>query len=378
MGKQDAAREIRRSSTATDAGLALKRYLAESITDVEDRSEEVSFDEEIENMGEGLRRQQKQRDELHSAAKTGDLLKLARLIAEHADIDVKGETGNPPVYTALENNNQEAASLLMSHGCNIGTRYISQSSPLDRKFKHGRTPLIWAAAQGADTVIHTLLHRGADINAQSRSGRYALQEAIRGKHTSTAKLLLDSGADTGLRDNEGWTALHQCADQGVSEVMKMLIEMKAPLDAITTDHNVWNCMKFKRATPLLIAIEHNNTECVQLLVDAGANLRAVNAANDQPIHVAARNGNVEILKLLLDAGIEVNETNGTGETALMKAIDHDRVDIVRYLAEHRPACTGYTIDDERLSLRELSRYCTKMKGDGSARVMIDMLLRDFL
>lgn len=84
-------------------------------------------------------------------------------------------------------------------------------------------------------------------------------------------------------------------------------------------------------TVLHLAVRGNDVVIVRRLVQAGAEVRAINRYGVAPLTEAATNGNADILALLLDAGADPNTTVPQGETVLMTAARTGRADAVRLL-----------------------------------------------
>jgi ankyrin repeat protein len=82
-----------------------------------------------------------------------------------------------------------------------------------RAYSHdGWTPLHLAAFFGHRELARMLIERGADVNARSRSTRFArdntpLHAAAANRQTAVAELLLERGADVNARDGSGFTPL---------------------------------------------------------------------------------------------------------------------------------------------------------------------------
>ena len=88
------------------------------------------------------------------------------------------------------------------------------------------------------------------------------------------------------------------------------------------------------STPLHWAVETNNLEIVNLLIDAGANVNAATRYKITPLSLACTNGNAAIIERLLKAGVDPNSTSEEGQTALMTAALNGKVDAIKMLLTH--------------------------------------------
>jgi len=78
-------------------------------------------------------------------------------------------------------------------------------------------------------VAALLLDRGADVNARSRSTRFArentpLHAAAANRQVAVAELLVARGADVNARDGSGFTPLALAANSKSDVLMLMLME----------------------------------------------------------------------------------------------------------------------------------------------------------
>lgn len=109
----------------------------------------------------------------------------------------------------------------------------------------GTFPLFWAASNGDDGTVRLLVDKKANVNETdfelekqipdaAFGGRTALMIAAaagcRGAAAVTTALL-DKKADIGLKDIHGMTALHCAAQGGFLDVVKVLVERSADLEA---------------------------------------------------------------------------------------------------------------------------------------------------
>ena len=68
-----------------------------------------------------------------------------------------------------------------------------------------------------------------------QDGQTALMFAVRQKRTELVKMLLDTGADTNIQDDEGSTALMCAGEHGHTEICKLLLNTPG-CDANITDN----------------------------------------------------------------------------------------------------------------------------------------------
>ena len=71
-----------------------------------------------------------------------------------------------------------------------------------------------AAAEGRVGEMRRLLESGAKTESKDDDGWTALCEAAFNGETEAIKVLLEAGADVRVRDNEGWTPLLIAAHEG--------------------------------------------------------------------------------------------------------------------------------------------------------------------
>lgn len=152
--------------------------------------------------------------------------------------------------------------------------------------ERGETGLIIAVREDASKVFDLLLNtKEVDLNARARNGDSALMIAAYKGRYDAAKALLDKGAEP---NQTGWAALHYAAAAG-------------------------------------------NNQIVQLLLDHSAYIDAESPNQTTPIMMAARGGHILTVKLLLDEGADLTLKNGAGMTALDFARAGDFKDIVEGL-----------------------------------------------
>mmetsp|Transcript_26849 Transcript_26849/g.58585 ORF Transcript_26849/g.58585 Transcript_26849/m.58585 type:complete len:218 (-) Transcript_26849:902-1555(-) len=131
------------------------------------------------------------------------------------------------------------------------------------------TVLHIAAGKGHKELVAKLLEMEADVRAVNNCGETALHKAIEFQHLAIIRLLLTrKKCDVNARNGrDGSTGLHVACSYGNAELVKLLIESKAFVNA--GDH--------RGTTPLMKAAAAGSPECCELLCEAGADVSRVNA-----------------------------------------------------------------------------------------------------
>jgi uncharacterized protein len=88
-------------------------------------------------------------------------------------------------------------------------------------------------------------------------------------------------------------------------------------------------------TALMEAVQRNDAAAVKNLIASGVNVSELDAHRDAPLVMAAYLGHTEIVRMLLEAGADVKAVDpGMQATALHAAAYAGRTDAARLLIEH--------------------------------------------
>ncbi len=130
--------------------------------------------------------------------------------------------------------------------------------PNVRDPERGETGLIVALRNDAMDVFDLLIAQPRiALEAQAGNGNTALMMAAFKNNMPAVKALLARGAQV---NRPGWTALHYAASAGALDIMRVLLEHHAYLDAESPTG----------VTPLMLAAREGQEEAVKLLLQEGA------------------------------------------------------------------------------------------------------------
>ena len=132
-------------------------------------------------------------------------------------------------------------------------------------------------------------------------------------------LLLAQGAPVDAKDDvQRTTPLHLASLHGARQMAALLLESGASSSARAEDGS----------TPLHLACLRGHGEVARLLPSRGADVGAAGAQGAPPLHYAAHNGHSAVAALLLDYGADGGVASLHGATALHMAAVYGHVETV--------------------------------------------------
>lgn len=187
---------------------------------------------------------------------------------------------------------------------------------------YGMTALMWAAGSGSQELVSLLLQHGADIEERNDllSVR-SIEKLLTGNGDYWE--LIDRMGTLAAKKHHGWTALIWAARNGRTEIVSLLLDSGANVNAITKDG----------FTALVHAIDNKHQETAHLLLERGADPNLVEDNCSPAVSLAARYGLVNIVRMILNLGGNVNSLDNWGNTALENSVAKNQPEVLKLLLE---------------------------------------------
>lgn len=136
------------------------------------------------------------------------------------------------------------------------------------------------------------------------------------------------------------TPLHAAAQKGSVEICHVLLQAGANINAVDK----------QQRTPLMEAVVNNHLEVARYMVQLGGCVYSKEEDGSTCLHHAAKIGNLEMVSLLLSTGqVDVNAQDSGGWTPIIWAAEHKHIDVIRMLLT-RGADVTLTDNEENICL----------------------------
>lgn len=192
------------------------------------------------------------------------------------------------------------------------------------RFK-GNIMLLESAARNDLEDVKRLLSAGVNPDVTNEDGLTALHQCCIDDNEEMLKLLLEFGALVNARDTELWTPLHAAATCGHVHLCRYLIDKGAELLAVNADGNMpydicedevtLDYIETEMAKRGITQEDIDDTRLVpekkmlnelKQIAKRGGDLEFINSDGATPLHVAAANGFQEVAEFLLDHHVSVD------------------------------------------------------------------------
>jgi ankyrin repeat protein len=268
------------------------------------------------------------------AAAEGHTEIVKALLAAGADVRTRLSSGFTPLLFAVREGRGDVVRALLSAGADV-----NETVPVEQRRRGyggglppvGTTPLLMAVRNAHFELASELLDAGANPNANGTG--YTVLHAI----TVVRK--------PGVGDND--PAPEGSGTMSSLELVKRLVARGANVNArMTRTPNLNNTrLEEAGATPFLLAALTADAPLVRTLAQLGADPQLTNKENSTPLMVAAglatrspgedagtESEVLETLQVLLDLGADINAVDINGETAMHGAAYKNLPKVVKFLA----------------------------------------------
>ncbi len=308
---------------------------------------------------------------LHCAASNGHKEVVKLLLEKGADIDTEDESNYTPLHSAAHNGYPEVVKLLLQKGVSINSRV--EGNEEEDEEEEGCTALHLAAELGRIEVVELLLQEGADVNAINDYHQTALHLAAESscEQEEIVRLLLEKGAHVNAKDIKNRnTALHLAARRGYAKVVELLLQKGAKSNVRAEEGNTpleyvvsynWASKDKKKKVveillafgakipeelalhPIIVQAQKDQTQIrtvksfkakAELLrqgIYACSAVRELVDVKRQLILEAVKYNNVEKVKALLKKGFSINTCGKDGNNLLHIAIAHKSHNVLALL-----------------------------------------------
>lgn len=298
--------------------------LNEKLIQQEKEAEERRLKEEEER---------KKEEELEKARKEQELLELKKNEELQKELEKQQKQAEIPASKPIDMEKYDKVSLfdfvvqeeIPAPEETEESETLQKIEEPDKKDRNGRTALMLAAKNGENEKISLLVKSGAEINLADNDGWTALMNAARYQsNPETAKILLDAGADPLQKNKYGSNALQLAAAYSESpEILRLIAEASEG-----------NSDELFRA--FILAITSNSADeqvlvaKAQIFIGLKVPVNRFYEGRTPLMYAAEYSSHTEIIKFLLENGASKKLHSTDGKTAFdfaesNKLLKHDKI-----------------------------------------------------
>eukprot|EP00012_Vannella_robusta_P006723 CAMPEP_0206201394 /NCGR_PEP_ID=MMETSP0166-20121206/11513_1 /ASSEMBLY_ACC=CAM_ASM_000260 /TAXON_ID=95228 /ORGANISM="Vannella robusta, Strain DIVA3 518/3/11/1/6" /LENGTH=805 /DNA_ID=CAMNT_0053620043 /DNA_START=36 /DNA_END=2449 /DNA_ORIENTATION=- len=158
---------------------------------------------------------------LHCAANEGKLKICEMLLnTDGIDVGILNKDGTSVLHYLVRSNPDTADQAQYEEVLRL---YIDKRGDIDSQSKHGESALHQSCLRGNITAVKFLLKNKAQINILNKIGETPLHYAVRASQKEIIQLLLEYGADTSLKSEDG-TAFDMASSLEIANLIKQYSE----------------------------------------------------------------------------------------------------------------------------------------------------------
>ena len=268
---------------------------------------------------------------LHTALEHGQVETVKKLIELGADVDLANSRGRTALHFAIQRGDKpELFDLVMA-----------ADPSLNHVDENRVSPFLQAIYYGHSGMAKKLANAGCDVNVKDRFERPVIYEAASNGMGELVELLIENGGNVRESDSNGTTAFMMLCHSGQLELVKEHFDIALATQVNNDNQNCLSYAAFSNSpelveylcektdlentadqwgrTPLLVACEQDKIEIAKILLKHGANPDTIPPDDSYlqlPLIHAAFQQNSDMVEALLAADANVSISNAQGNQAL--------------------------------------------------------------
>jgi len=283
---------------------------------------------------------------------------LAGLGGERRTFPFEAMAGEPlklaPLDSAILDGDARETECLLAAGADVSERSLGCQWD---------TPLLLALRSTLNTqrgpeVVRILLTHGADPDDRDVEGTSCLELAAQMDRADLLQMLIEAGADVDAQNRSGETALFSCSRSprcaealaragadldlqsrgGATALLRAVEAGSVDTVRVLLSHGAALDIGYGKTTILHVALgwplpysDEQMLSVAEALLRAGADINAVDAQGRSPLHLAAENGKAAFCRWLVDNGARLDLADDLLQTPLHLAAASGRVEATEVL-----------------------------------------------
>lgn len=228
---------------------------------------------------------------------------MKSLIRAGADVNLCSDRGFPPIHHPVTSRlihieqAEKTLKLLLAEKADVNSPYNS-----------GNTPIFWAVQRQRAEMVRRLIIAGAEVNVCNSDGDTPIGIACASKTSYTKRityLLIRAGADVNVCNSDGESSLCIVIKNHHYSLIGMLISAGADVNVCDKD-----------GTPLFLLMRYCSPTHFKQCIDAGVDVNVCDMHGNTASHKQAIQRDWESVFVLWYCGADLSIKNKVGKTAL--------------------------------------------------------------
>ncbi|XP_067684304.1 ankyrin repeat, SAM and basic leucine zipper domain-containing protein 1-like [Haliotis asinina] len=233
---------------------------------------------------------------------------------------------------------------------------VPLSSHMPKKDMRSKDDFQAAAMRGHTDVVEQCLQQGMNVDEILKCGWTALMYAANSANPKLVRLLLDKGADPNF-DKDFYTVLMSACSSNrevngsILECVQILVEAGADVNVRDRYH----------VSPLMCAAREGHVTIMEYLIGQGAEMNRQDSRGLTALSWAASKGHMKAVKLLLDKGADRNLKHSDGQKAVDIALNDEMVCLIEGKPYEKPVPRPVVMNGHPMSSGEQPAVVQKQR-----------------